>query len=75
MVPETARWGDMLTPDVYTGVDLFTRDEFWYWARDEVNYSWTDTRQPAGESGYYVRVQQKDKELAWSSPIWSTLKK
>jgi hypothetical protein len=24
----------------------------------------------AGEDWYYVRVEQKNGELAWSSPIW-----
>ncbi|HKB03323.1 MAG TPA: hypothetical protein VKD90_13950, partial [Gemmataceae bacterium] len=31
---------------------------------------WTDPRPAAGVHYYYVRVQQKDGELAWTSPIW-----
>jgi hypothetical protein len=33
-------------------------------------FDFTDTAAGAGESWYYVRVMQKDRNLAWSSPIW-----
>jgi hypothetical protein len=29
-----------------------------------------DTAPLAGKSYYYVRVVQKDEEMAWSSPVW-----
>jgi hypothetical protein len=29
-----------------------------------------DTNPGKGESWYYVRVIQQDRQLAWSSPIW-----
>ena len=36
----------------------------------EVNFTYVDNEQPAGESYYYVRVIQEDDQMAWSSPIW-----
>ena len=36
----------------------------------EMEFEFTDTKPVAGKSYYYVRVQQKDEELAWSSPVW-----
>jgi hypothetical protein len=34
------------------------------------NFSYVDTNPAKGESWYYVRVTQLDRNLAWSSPIW-----
>ena len=31
---------------------------------------WTDPQPSRGVHYYYVRVQQEDSELAWSSPMW-----
>jgi hypothetical protein len=36
----------------------------------EYKATWTDPKPEAGVHYYYVRVQQADKELAWSSPLW-----
>lgn len=37
----------------------------------EIKFSWQDGNLPqAGWLYYYVRVYQKDKAIAWSSPIW-----
>ena len=37
----------------------------------EVEFTWRDTNQPSGTLAYYyVRVEQADGQLAWSSPIW-----
>ncbi|MBE6036606.1 MAG: DUF3604 domain-containing protein [Clostridiales bacterium] len=37
----------------------------------ELEFTFTDTTEPAdGWMYYYVRVHQKDKALAWSSPVW-----
>jgi len=33
-------------------------------------FTYTDNEPPRGESWYYVRVTQMDRNLAWSSPIW-----
>ncbi len=39
--------------------------------RREVRMSWQDTAAERGkESWYYVRVEQEDGQLAWSSPMW-----
>jgi hypothetical protein len=34
------------------------------------NFSYVDANPAKGESWYYVRVTQLDRNLAWSSPIW-----
>ncbi|HZT28942.1 MAG TPA: hypothetical protein VFA33_03595 [Bryobacteraceae bacterium] len=36
----------------------------------DVSFEYLDPAAPAGEHWYYVRVEQADGELAWSSPIW-----
>lgn len=36
----------------------------------EYSFQYVDNMLAKGESYYYVRVQQADGELAWSSPIW-----
>ena len=36
----------------------------------EVTFEYTDTSAPSGTQYYYVRVEQVDKQLAWSSPCW-----
>jgi hypothetical protein len=36
----------------------------------ECNLTFVDVEPPAGRSYYYVRVIQKDGEIAWSSPVW-----
>ena len=38
----------------------------------EVAFEFTDSDVSGGENYYYVRVQQMDGQLAWSSPIWVT---
>jgi hypothetical protein len=39
---------------------------------EEVRFNWADPAPPRGEkpSYYYVRVVQKDGQMAWGSPIW-----
>lgn len=41
----------------------------------QTDLTWTDPDPQPGTSHYYVRVEQEDGELAWSSPIWVTLKR
>lgn len=38
--------------------------------RRTVDLSWRDQQGPRGTSFYYVRVEQSDGQLAWSSPFW-----
>ncbi len=40
--------------------------------RPEVEFEFLDAQAGPGEHWYYVRVEQADGELAWSSPIWIT---
>ena len=36
----------------------------------EMNFTYTDADANPGDAYYYVRAQQKDGQLGWSSPIW-----
>jgi hypothetical protein len=36
----------------------------------EMQFTYTDPHPAAGENRYYVRVEQEDDNLAWSSPVW-----
>ena len=38
--------------------------------QQEVRFTYLDNDAKSGESYYYVRVEQKDGQLCWSSPIW-----
>jgi hypothetical protein len=37
---------------------------------DSAEFDFSDTAASPGQSWYYVRVIQDDRNLAWSSPIW-----
>lgn len=39
----------------------------------EVAGDWTDPSPLAGENRYYLRIEQADGNMAWSSPIWVTV--
>ena len=39
---------------------------------DTAEFDFTDTASAPGQSWYYVRVVQADRNMAWSSPIWIT---
>ena len=38
----------------------------------DVSFEFSDAEPTPGENYYYVRVQQDDGQIAWSSPIWVT---
>jgi hypothetical protein len=38
--------------------------------QQDVRFEYIDPAPPAGESYYYVRAEQTDGQLVWSSPIW-----
>jgi hypothetical protein len=40
---------------------------------NEVDFTYVDERPLSGESYYYVRAQQSNDQIAWSSPIWITI--
>ena len=42
----------------------------WEIEADQGEVSFSDEGCPTGEHSYYLRVTQKDGELAWSSPVW-----
>lgn len=39
-----------------------------------IRQSWTDETPLAGENRYYLRIEQVDGNMAWSSPLWVTVK-
>lgn len=40
----------------------------------ELTFTWKNENPKSGTNHYYVRVLQEDGEIAWSSPIWLTVK-
>ena len=38
--------------------------------KNEVAFEYLDNTAEAGEHYYYARIEQSDKQLAWSSPTW-----
>ncbi len=56
-------------------VDIIKNQEFVYTRQNlpqDFEFEFEDNQKAAGEDYYYVRVQQADGNLAWSSPIWIT---
>lgn len=54
-------------------IDVIKNNRFIYQLQPgtaAVKFSYTDSDIQPGASYYYVRVQQKDGQMAWSSPIW-----
>jgi hypothetical protein len=41
---------------------------------ETVEFDYTDAAPANGQSWYYVRVIQADRNMAWSSPVWITRK-
>ena len=59
--------------DILQRVELIRNGKFVYSQEPnakDFNLEYADQNPPAGRSYYYVRVQQLDRNLAWSSPIW-----
>jgi len=42
--------------------------------KKSVSGSWADASPVAGENRYYLRIEQKDGNMAWSSPLWITVR-
>ncbi len=56
-------------------IDIIKNQEFLYTRQklpQDVAFTYEDATKAAGEDFYYVRVQQNDGNVAWSSPIWVT---
>ncbi len=54
-------------------VEVIKNNTFVHTARpngSKADFEFRDNESKPGESYYYVRVQQKEGQLAWSSPIW-----
>ncbi len=58
-------------------VDVIRGQEFVYTLQnqtDDVEFRFVDQEPKPGEQYYYVRLQQADGQMAWSSPIWVTVR-
>ena len=56
-------------------VDVIKNQEFLYTRQklpQDAEFTFADPGKEPGEDYYYVRVQQSDGNVAWSSPIWVT---
>lgn len=56
-------------------IDIIKRREFIYTTHPdqaETEFEFTDPKVIPGESYYYIRVIQRDGEMAWGSPVWVT---
>ena len=42
--------------------------------QDAISQTWIDSAPLTGENRYYLRVEQSDGNMAWSSPLWITVK-
>jgi hypothetical protein len=63
----------ILGTDVLQRVEVIRNGKFVYSQEPmskDYNLEYADPNPPAGRAYYYVRVQQLDRNLAWSSPIW-----
>ncbi len=58
-------------------IDIIKNNSFLHTSqpmKDDVEFTFEDRDVEPGESYYYVRVQQADNQMAWSSPIWVQVK-
>lgn len=56
-------------------IDVIRGQDFVYTVQNRsanAEFRFVDQRPQTGEQHYYVRVQQADGQMAWSSPIWVT---
>ena len=60
-------------PDDIKRIEVCRNNRFVYTNQPEgrkAELTFVDSKPIEGRSYYYVRVIQKDEEIAWSSPIW-----
>jgi hypothetical protein len=56
-------------------IDIIRNNEFVHTLQNQaadVSFTFSDRDRKPGETYYYVRVQQVNDQIAWSSPIWVT---
>ena len=51
-----------------------TNHKVWEPGKREFKDEFKDSTPLAGENRYYLRVEQADGNMAWSSPVWVTVK-
>lgn len=59
--------------DVIQQVDIISNGKILYSTspgRNPVNFEYVTTSTPGQESYYYVRLSQRNGEMAWGSPVW-----
>ena len=68
-------WLNVIGTAAIRQIDIIKNNTFVHTRQDlarQVSFTFVDNDRTAGESYYYVRVQQVDGQIAWSSPIWVT---
>ena len=68
-------WIHVIGTEPIRQIDIIRNQEFVHNRQNlgrEVSLEFTDNSPGDGENYYYVRIQQADGQLAWSSPIWIT---
>ncbi|MDE0104301.1 MAG: hypothetical protein OXN89_18160 [Bryobacterales bacterium] len=68
-------WIRVIGTEPIRQVDIIRNQEFVLNRQNlgrDVSLEFTDNDPSEGENYYYVRIQQADGQLAWSSPIWIT---
>ncbi len=63
--------------DDISQIDIVKNNTFAYTTKPDkrtAQFTWMDNKTDAGSSYYYVRVMQRDGQIAWSSPIWVNYK-
>ena len=68
-------WVKVLGTAPIRQIDIIRGQEFVHTVQNlgpQTEFTFVDNDAPAGETYYYVRVQQANEQMAWSSPIWIT---
>jgi hypothetical protein len=64
--------------DIIKQIDIIKNNSFVYTIQPnkfDVDFEYVDSEIQSGESYYYLRVIQKNGEMAWGSPVWVTFSK
>ena len=65
----------LLSPVPVDKIEIVKNNKFVFSSNPKkasVQLTYEDSDAKPGESYYYVRVQQSDGQMAWSSPMWIT---
>ena len=66
---EDAKLSRKMPADNYPNDNITIRRVVMDWIR-QVNFDFTDTESPNQGDYYYIKIEQANDAIAWSSPIW-----